>query len=304
VWRSFDYNDLNKEQGTHPMEENRTTSSAVEQGTLPSDPFHLHTPGADDVGVAISEEIPPVETTDMIRDIASIVGEATEVDASMVCDVPTLAKDPVETKEVGTGDGSTTNSTSVAEDALEIWEPEPLDVLTGRGASINVHPGNQKFRALCYARKSQFDAANHAAKKRIATEIWTTCVQLYNSRFLKRRQDKGPWYQQSAHHAILKAAQTIRDYQRPDRLLQRDAGTKKRRCTPATPMDEVVIPLPPEGPIVENPAGVEANDVLCGRGAVRRKTIVTLVRSFSVFFFTAFANLFSLFIVTNRTTSL
>ena len=217
-------------------------------------------------GNNIADELPH-ETAGMIHDIASMVEETTDLQPSLLIqsDLPILtnADEPAIDRKI------VSEAAGVKDDAVEIWEPEVMDVLTGRGASINVHPGNQKFRALCYARKSQFEAANHAAKKRIATEIWTTCEQLYNSRFLSKRQEKGPWYQQNAHHAILKAAQTIRDYQRPDRLLQRDfGGNKKRRSTPATPMDEVVVPPPPEGPIVECPEGVEANDVLCGRGAV------------------------------------
>jgi hypothetical protein len=152
-----------------------------------------------------------------------------------------------------------------------IWEPASTDVLSGRGASVNAHPGNKKFRALCFSRKAMFDAANHAAKRRISTEIWTACVENYGSRFLKKRQDKGPWYEQGAEQAQLKAAQVMRDYRRPDRLVQREllaaAGKKRNRAT-ATPMDDVPIPPPPEEPIVENPEGVHEHDVLCGRGAV------------------------------------
>jgi hypothetical protein len=169
----------------------------------------------------------------------------------------------------------------------EIWVPDENDVLTGRGASINLHPGNQKFRALCYANKAIFDDANHAAKKRIATDIWSTCQRMYSSRFLSKRNDQGPWLQQSSQSAILKVAQTIRDYQRPDRIIQRklqissngndsngnhtSSGTsnhRRRSTMPVTPMDNVtIIPLP-QHPILENPDGVETNDILCGRGAV------------------------------------
>lgn len=152
-----------------------------------------------------------------------------------------------------------------------IWEPALNDVLSGRGASVNSHPGNQKFRALCFSRKAMFDVANHAAKRRIATEIWKTCVASNSSRFLRKPLDKGPWYELGADQAILKAAQVMRDYKRPDRLIQREliaaAGKKRNRAT-ATPMEDVPIPPPPAEPIVENPAGVHEHDILCGRGAV------------------------------------
>lgn len=197
-----------------------------------------------------------------------------------------------------------------SEKLIEIWEPDQNDVLTGRGANINLHPGNQKFRALCYAHKVIFDVANHAAKRRIATEIWKTCQKLYNSRFLSKRSNNpnGPWIQQHTEKAILKAAQTIRDYQRPDRILHRQSlkrnnkvnsednnhedtnsgpennGNKKRRIVKsATPMDHVVIPQPPQEPVYENPDGVEKNDVLCGRGAVRVTTVMVFTCHFTLF---------------------
>jgi len=134
------------------------------------------------------------------------------------------------------------------------------------------HTGNQKFRALCFARKALFDHANHAAKKRICAEIWQECVQQHGSRYLKRKpnEEKGPWYEQPASVAELKAAQVMRDYKRPDRVLQREitaAKGKKRIRTTATPMDHVPVEPTPVQPIVECPEGVHPHDVLSGRGA-------------------------------------
>eukprot|EP00536_Pseudo-nitzschia_multiseries_P000169 jgi/Psemu1/282142/fgenesh1_pg.3_\ len=70
-----------------------------------------------------------------------------------------------------------------------------MDVLSGRGAAVNNHPGNKKFRALCFVRKAHFDLGNHAAKRRLATEI----VEILQSgadhppsRFLKRRPAAEP----------------------------------------------------------------------------------------------------------------
>jgi hypothetical protein len=156
-----------------------------------------------------------------------------------------------------------TSKTTEEDEANELWEPAEYDVLSGRGANVNAHPGNKKFRALCFARKAQFEAGNHAAKRRIATEIWDAMVQQHQSRFLKKRKDKGPWCEMSAHEAILKAQQVIRDYQRPDRV--RDH--KKRSRATSTPMDDVPVPPPPIEPIIEHPEGVTDSDILCGRGA-------------------------------------
>jgi len=51
-----------------------------------------------------------------------------------------------------------------------------MDVLSGRGASINTRPGNKKFRALCFVRKRHFDAGNHAAKRQLAIDVVSLMV--------------------------------------------------------------------------------------------------------------------------------
>jgi hypothetical protein len=151
-----------------------------------------------------------------------------------------------------------------------IWEPADPDVLSGRGASVNAHPGNKKFRAFCFSRKHLFEAGNHAAKRRIASEIVQAAVTDFGARFLKRKQDKGPWYEMNEEQALLKACQVMRDHKRPDRLAQREmlaAHGKKRNRATSTPMDDVPVVPVPEEPIVENPFGVHDHDILSGRGA-------------------------------------
>lgn len=77
------------------------------------------------------------------------------------------------------------------------------------------------------------------------------------------------WCVMTKEQAILKASQVMRDYKRPDRLAQRElmAAQGRRRKKFTTPMDDVDMPLALEAPLVENPLGVNSNDVLCGRGA-------------------------------------
>jgi hypothetical protein len=135
---------------------------------------------------------------------------------------------------------------------------------------VNAHPGNKKFRALCFSRKQLFEAGNHAAKRRIAMEIVQAAVTDFGARFLKRKEEKGPWYEMNEEQALLKACQVMRDHKRPDRLAQREmmaAHGKKRNRATSTPMDDVpVVPVPEEA-IMENPFGVHDHDILCGRGA-------------------------------------
>lgn len=91
-----------------------------------------------------------------------------------------------------------------------ILDPGENDVIAGRGAAVNLNKGNQKFRALCFERKPEFDAASHAAKRRIATEI-VNQTKAANGRFLKRKVEKGPWYEIDTEKAILKACQVMRE---------------------------------------------------------------------------------------------
>lgn len=140
------------------------------------------------------------------------------------------------------------------------------DVIAGRGAGVNLNKGNQKFRAICFKRKPEFDAASHAAKRRIAEEI-VNQTKATNGRFLKRKVDKGPWFEITHEKAILKACQgenvvyccsycfhrqqtnqsfrpvlvraVMRDFQRVDRIALRGPGGRKRqRTTESTPMEE------------------------------------------------------------------
>lgn len=154
-----------------------------------------------------------------------------------------------------------------------IWEPAEPDVLSGRGASVNAHGGNKKFRGLCFARKPEFEAGNHAAKRRIATEIVAATYNNGEARFLKKKADKGPWYEMTREQAILKACQVMRDYKRPDRLAIREMmaqngqARKRSRQTESTPIIELPVPTGPLEPIIENPFGVHDHDILCGRGA-------------------------------------
>jgi hypothetical protein len=92
----------------------------------------------------------------------------------------------------------------------DILEPRENDVIAGRGAAVNLNKGNQKFRALCFKRKPEFDAASHAAKRRIATEIVNKTFAA-KGRFLKRKVEKGAWYELDAEKAILKACQVMRE---------------------------------------------------------------------------------------------
>jgi hypothetical protein len=64
------------------------------------------------------------------------------------------------------------------------------DVLSGRGATINAHPGNVRFRKMCVSRKSEFDIATNSHKRLIATTVVEEIFKLDPpGRFLERVDD-------------------------------------------------------------------------------------------------------------------
>jgi hypothetical protein len=61
------------------------------------------------------------------------------------------------------------------------------DVLLGRGATTNIHPGNANFRNVCATRKPNFDIATNAEKRLIAIETAQHVMALDPpGRFLER----------------------------------------------------------------------------------------------------------------------
>ncbi|KAL3802847.1 hypothetical protein HJC23_007624 [Cyclotella cryptica] len=61
------------------------------------------------------------------------------------------------------------------------------DVLCGRGATINAHAGNIRFRKLCVSRKSEFDIGTNSHKRWIATSVVEEILKLDPpGRFLER----------------------------------------------------------------------------------------------------------------------
>lgn len=114
------------------------------------------------------------------------------------------------------------------------------DVLSGRGAFVNGHVGNARFRQHAIDRKPQFDAGNYSEKRSLATEIVGIIRSLDPpGRFLKRMaagrpkpEDgganviEGGWEELNDDRAIHKACQVMRDLQRPDRLGDRKSNRK------------------------------------------------------------------------------
>jgi len=125
--------------------------------------------------------------------------------------------------------------------------------LSGRGAFVNGHVGNQRFRELAIERKPQFDAGTYADKRTLAADI----VGLIRSldppgRFLKRVNKasddqellittegmEGGWEELSDDRATHKACQVMRDLQRPDRTGDKKSRSKAAKAEKDEPKTE------------------------------------------------------------------
>ena len=58
---------------------------------------------------------------------------------------------------------------SEVEDVGSAVEPARMDVLCGRGAAVNAHEGNKRFRALCFSRKPEVLAVRDRGTRTIRT---------------------------------------------------------------------------------------------------------------------------------------
>lgn len=125
------------------------------------------------------------------------------------------------------------------------------DILSGRGAFVNGHSGNERFRTLAIERKPQFDSGNYSEKRALATEIVGMIRSLDPpGRFLKKINGaskvtdenwdhshtlEGQWEELSDEKAIHKACQVMRDIARPDRIDGR--RSKKKKLNPEDIVD-------------------------------------------------------------------
>lgn len=147
--------------------------------------------------------------------------------------------------------------------------PTNVDVLTGRGAFINDHPGNKYWRTLAKQGKARFDAGDQTDKKEVAMEIVRAVTNQTptGGRFLRKidptpatgkkgkaarafaltpRGFQGPWEVMDEAEARVKTIQTLRD-------MGRDKSKNKKRRTSAPPSASKPAPaaampeLPPVG---------------------------------------------------------
>lgn len=120
-----------------------------------------------------------------------------------------------------------------------IADPNPNDVLCGRGGRINAHEGNVQFRDIVAANKKEYLAKT--TKKLEKAHIAARIVEVIRTmdppgRFLKEDSDTGMWFDIGDAKAIKKAGQALRE-DAPD--IRQDGGSDEegtpKKTSPKAP---------------------------------------------------------------------
>jgi hypothetical protein len=107
---------------------------------------------ADGAEVGGAEREAPAPTNNVFVNVAAVVAAPDEVTHADV--ESTSQKKKAKESEV--------------DDAGPAVEPARMDVLCGRGAAVNAHEGNKRFRALCFSRKPEVLAVRDRRTLRFA----------------------------------------------------------------------------------------------------------------------------------------
>lgn len=91
-----------------------------------------------------------------------------------------------------------------------IKAPEQLDVISGRGNFVNIHPGNIHFRSLVSKFKLQYVASDKCDKPVFAKTIVRT-IRDMGGRFLKEDDETRLWYDIGDKKALQKTRQALRE---------------------------------------------------------------------------------------------
>lgn len=107
--------------------------------------------------------------------------------------------------------------------------PGPMDVLLGRGRTIQEHMGNVRFRDIVETYRSRYDMARRPVKTQLTKEI-VQKVNKSGGQFLKRNSasSAGPWIEVSMDVAQQKVSHSFRDKRRFNVATAGSKTTEKR----------------------------------------------------------------------------
>jgi hypothetical protein len=92
-----------------------------------------------------------------------------------------------------------------------IRNPNPADVIAGRGGSVNSHPGNVQFREWVADRKTAYNLAMSKERKAVICRDVIQLVQAAGGRFLGRDKNTSFWLELDDERIMAKTSQALRE---------------------------------------------------------------------------------------------
>ena len=121
--------------------------------------------------------------------------------------------------------------------------PTENDVLCGRGNGVNLHPGNQKFRAMIKALKPEYVAASKPDKSSFP---YLVVAEIQNAvppgRFMKYCPKTDQWHELPTKQAITKTRQALREGA-PDIVESQKGNPRKTAVYVVDEIKKIVVSL-------------------------------------------------------------
>lgn len=137
-------------------------------------------------------------------------------------------------------------------------KPMNNDILSGRGAGVNLHPGNIFFRSLIQSGKDAYVAADPGEKKRIIRHIVDAAIN--RGRFLKQDPKTELWIPISLEEAKRKTGQALRENapaikKQQDEIKQKlqlvnELQSVRQNCLPSIRKEMETVSVPAPVPVV------------------------------------------------------
>jgi len=118
-------------------------------------------------------------------------------------------------------------------ESIPIYNPNPADVLFGRGGAVNTHPGNVFFRSQVIQYHNQYTKArNHAEKSRVVSFI-RDAIKRRGGRFLKCKTASKIWFTVDERDATVKTMQSLRDVKTSNEAGESLSGSNSHSTEPS-----------------------------------------------------------------------
>eukprot|EP00934_Nitzschia_sp_Nitz4_P005182 Nitzschia sp. Nitz4//scaffold161_size51353//152//1045//NITZ4_006937-RA/size51353-processed-gene-0.15-mRNA-1//1//CDS//3329537876//5172//frame0 len=121
---------------------------------------------------------------------------------------------------------------------LNIEEPTPTDILSGRGRNVDNHPGNKAFQELIKTKRSRYAACSFNIEKKTICISIVKKIRDKKGRFLKLASN-GTYYDIGDQKAIKKTSQALREKVKPGAKQNTQAVPSQTETYPESPVKNI-----------------------------------------------------------------